>query len=92
MFEIKILSSHRGALSRLVDEAIRIRREGDILLNNKEEYCRNLLPSLTTQTGDKSNPVKPQETQSDRETREKDLREIYSKKRHSKQRRERDET
>ena len=46
LFQVEIMKTHRSSFQRLVHEALEIRRGGSSLLNNKEEYCRNLLPNL----------------------------------------------
>ena len=45
-FTIKVHQLHPTPLSRLVHEALVIRRCKGTILNRKEEYCRNQIPSL----------------------------------------------
>ena len=52
-WEIKLTSSHRGALSRQVPEAHRISKEGlGSLLNKKNEYGANNLTEMAVVKGD----------------------------------------
>ena len=53
-FTVKVLRSHKTSMSRLVNEALTIRRSREIL-NLKEEYVRNHPPTLSiidTRSGD----------------------------------------
>ena len=52
-WEIKLTSSHKGALSRQVTEACRISKEGlGSLLNKKNEYGANTLTEMAVVKGD----------------------------------------
>ena len=53
-FSIKIVKSHKTAISRQISETVRIKcktLEGATLLNSKTEYNRCLLPELTVERG-----------------------------------------
>ena len=53
-FQIKILKSHKTAISRQISETVAIKcktLEGATLLNSKTEYNRCLLPELTVEIG-----------------------------------------
>ena len=47
-FTMKVVGSHRSALSRQISEAVRIRRRGgeSRILNSKAEYNRSHIPRL----------------------------------------------
>ena len=56
VFKMKIIRKHSNCMSRQIHEAIRIRRSGETVLNNKEEYTRCLIPSLTVPQKPPSKP------------------------------------
>ena len=47
IFEMNVIKSHKRALSRLVDEALTIRRAGGTVLNQIEEYVRNYILTIS---------------------------------------------
>ena len=53
-FTIRIIKSHRTAITRQISETVRIKcktLEGATLLNSKTEYNRCMLPELTVELG-----------------------------------------
>ena len=73
-FTIKVHQQHPKPLSRLVHEALVIRRCKGTLLNRKEEYCRNQLPSLqllqTTHSQEKEKDKEKTEHEKEKENME----------------------
>ena len=65
-FIMKVVGSHRSALSRQISEAVRIRRRGgeSMILNSKAEYNRCHIPRLRV------------ELEEEREKREQELKEL----------------
>ena len=66
-FKTEVVMQHRGALERLVHEAITIRRGGESLLNLKEEYSRSTLPTLRIEGMRQSSKTNTEKTESEKE-------------------------
>ena len=74
-FTIRIHQQHTKPLTRLVQEALMIKRHRGTVLNRKEEYCRNILPSLQLEndnnqkvTEKKNTPEEDREEEKEEET------------------------
>ena len=63
VFSMKPVRKHMNSLSRQLHEAIKIIRAGDSTLNNKEEYSRCYIPTLSTshQNQTRPNPVEAEQ-------------------------------
>ena len=51
-FEFRVIGTFRSAMTRQIAEAVRIRREGDAILNSKGVFNRCKLPRLTVEGND----------------------------------------
>ena len=52
-FEFRVVGTFQSAMTRQIAEAVRIRREGDVILNSKGVFNRCKLPRLTVEGGEK---------------------------------------
>ena len=64
VFEFKIIRKHQKAMTRQLHEAVSIMSSGAQLMNNREEYNRYIIPTLSTgRAGEKPQGEKRHQTQ-----------------------------
>ena len=65
VFKMQIVRKHSNCMTRQIHEAIRIARAGETVLNNKDEYTRCTIPTLSVS---KMPPKKPEANKSNDQT------------------------